>query len=192
MKALTFLLCFILPLGTIAVPLKRLAHLGTRNAAHAAAEEISARDFPEIQARQNPIIAGIVGEVISNIIEGVVDVIQSLSQEDDREIAFINTLLGGLTQTYPDYNVLIYHDDPGKPNSERIYYENDGNTWVCEHYELKHKFNTKGYEICFVRSGELVRGKGQEGGFRNWGWRDPGHGGCVSRPNLVTLEFCII
>jgi len=78
-----------------------------------------------------------------------------------------------LTKTYPAHNVLIYHDDPSKDDSDRLVHKGDPNTWACQHMERERTFNTRGYEVCLVKRGRFVRGKNQEGGTRNWGWRTP-------------------
>lgn len=116
--------------------------------------------------------------------------ISSLADDKKREIAFIDGAVAALSNAYPAHNVLIYHDDPGKGDSVLMMF--DGvDTWVCDHVELDRTFGTKGYDVCLVRDGKVVRGSNQDEGERNWRWRTVEMGGgCLVRRVVKGLGFC--
>ncbi|KAK0639394.1 hypothetical protein B0T16DRAFT_497499 [Cercophora newfieldiana] len=143
-----------------------------------------------VEARAAPII--VIARLIS-LIDMVFDLVGSLEDDEEREVAFIRDTINALRAEYPAYNVLVYHDEPGREKSTRLYPVSVGNTWVCQHAERDRTFGTKGYEVCLVIAGRFVQGKNQDGGFRNWGWRSRAQGGCVDRPGGgKQLDFCEI
>lgn len=97
---------------------------------------------------------------------------------DELEGEFVKRLLSEMSNSYPDYNILIFHNQDSSFDFSPPYYH--------EHYELplKEVFGietTKGYELWLVSDGWFQLAG--DGGWQNWGFN-----GCYVRDDTY-LEF---
>lgn len=102
---------------------------------------------------------------------------------EDRESVFVQNSLAQLSQKYPAYNVLIFHDQTSK------YSLQSKDPFVHAHYEFNVislgpvHITTKGYEIILFDGPGWFELAG-DGGWLNWGVT-----GCYSGTR-AHIDFC--
>ncbi|KAK4449709.1 hypothetical protein QBC34DRAFT_404694 [Podospora aff. communis PSN243] len=125
---------------------------------------------PEAIEARNPIILAI---SIFNFASNVFNLVSFFEDLEEREEQFVKTALAELSRAYPEYNILIYHNQ--KSQYDFVDYAHD-------HYELDlpSPAGTKGYEIFVLTTGTFVRAGAA--GWRNWGVS-----GCYTRSDNVVV-----
>lgn len=143
------LLTSLLPIQILAAPAPAPAAIPATAiaTAHEPTSAIAERALPAIAGA---IVTDIVTSVVTEIGKGLIEILSG--EAAAKQAAFTQNTVDRLRAQYPDYNVLVYHDEPGEPSSGNL----QGAYHMREEIPWGVFDTTKGYDIWVFESGESI------------------------------------
>ncbi|KAI0441460.1 hypothetical protein F4803DRAFT_414448 [Xylaria telfairii] len=149
-----------------------------------AATPIPTQDVVDLPSANTPIItakspSGVITTLI-DIAEVMIQVVsQVMSNVEETEINFVESTLDQMASKFPQYNIMMYHDQSSTYNLKNNHHKH------VEVNLIEFFDTTKGYEIFVFDTGTF--NLAGDGGNRNWGWR-----GCYyqeqENPHIVHFD----